>query len=73
MGHTHAISDSNERPDLDDVMTPTEEAHPDRREHAKETKHLDDAELAQSNGRLPLDGRVNTPEIAVKTAVTAGA
>jgi hypothetical protein len=39
------MSESNERPDLDDVMTPTEEVHPDRKEHAKEGKHLDDAEL----------------------------
>jgi hypothetical protein len=39
------MSETNERPDLDDVMTPTEEIHPDRREHAKEAKHVDDDEL----------------------------
>jgi hypothetical protein len=43
VGHSHAISKTNERPDLDDVMRPTEEVHPDRREHAKEAKHRDDA------------------------------
>lgn len=32
-------------PNLDDVMVPTEQAHPDRREHAKEPKHLDQDEL----------------------------
>jgi hypothetical protein len=45
VGHSHAISKPNERPDLDDVMRPTEEVHLDRREHAKEAKHRDDAEL----------------------------
>ena len=33
--------------DLDDVMVPTEQAHPDHREHAKASKHLDDDELAR--------------------------
>jgi hypothetical protein len=44
-GYSHAISETNEQPDLDDVMTPTEGVHPDRREHSKDAKHLDDAEL----------------------------
>lgn len=35
----------DEQPDLADVMTPTEEVHPDRREHAKQAKHPDDEEL----------------------------
>jgi hypothetical protein len=32
-------------PDLGEVMVPTEEAHPDRREHAKQPKHVDEEEL----------------------------
>jgi hypothetical protein len=35
----------DDAPDLNDVLVPTEEAHPDRREHAKQPKHLDDDEL----------------------------
>lgn len=35
----------NKEPTLDDVLIPTEEAHPDHREHAKTPKHLDDDEL----------------------------
>ena len=35
----------DDAPDLNDVMVPTEEAHPDHREHAKQSKHLDDDEL----------------------------
>jgi hypothetical protein len=31
--------------DLNNVMVPTEEIHPDRREHAKEPKHLDEDDL----------------------------
>lgn len=31
--------------DLNQVMVPTEKVHPDRREHAKESKHLDESEL----------------------------
>jgi hypothetical protein len=31
--------------DLNQVMVPTEEVRPDHREHAKESKHLDDGEL----------------------------
>ncbi|MBB2992844.1 hypothetical protein FHR72_004349 [Mycolicibacterium iranicum] len=31
--------------DLNDVMVPTEQVHPDHREHAKESKHLDEDEL----------------------------
>ncbi|BBX67591.1 hypothetical protein [Mycolicibacterium psychrotolerans] len=33
--------------DLDDVLVPTEEAHPDHREHAKASSHPDDDELAR--------------------------
>lgn len=33
--------------DLDDVMVPTEQAHPDHREHAKASDHPDDDELAR--------------------------
>jgi hypothetical protein len=32
-------------PNLDDVMVPTEETHPDHREHAKTPRHLDEDEL----------------------------
>jgi hypothetical protein len=38
---------ADDRSDFDDVMVPTETAHPDRREHAKTPKHLDDDELAR--------------------------
>ncbi|AMY52644.1 hypothetical protein [Rhodococcoides fascians] len=38
------MSENNE-PTLDDVMIPTEEAHPDHKEHAKTPKHLDDGDL----------------------------
>lgn len=33
--------------DLDDVMVPTEQVHPDHREHAKEAKHPSEDELEQ--------------------------
>jgi hypothetical protein len=36
-----------DEPRLDDVMVPSEEVHPDHREHAKMPKHLDDDELAR--------------------------
>lgn len=39
------MSETNEQPNLHDVMTPSEEVHPDRKEHAKEGKHVDDSEL----------------------------
>ena len=32
----------DDAPDLNDVMVPSEEVHPDHREHAKTSKHLDD-------------------------------
>jgi len=35
----------DEATNLNDVMVPTEEVHPDHREHAKQSKHLDDGEL----------------------------
>lgn len=35
----------NDEPQLDDVMVPTEEVHPDRREHAKMPHPIDDEEL----------------------------
>ena len=41
------MTDQNDAPDLDDVMTPTEDVTPDHREHAKEPKQLDDDALAQ--------------------------
>lgn len=31
--------------DSNDVMVPTEEVHSDHREHAKQSKHLDDNDL----------------------------
>jgi hypothetical protein len=37
----------NENPDLSNVMVPTEEVHPDHREHAKEPHPIDDDELAR--------------------------
>ena len=39
------MSDFPDQPNLDDVMTPTEDIHPDHREHAKEGKHLNETEL----------------------------
>ena len=36
---------SDDATDLNDVMVPTEEVHPDHREHAKEGKHLDGDDL----------------------------
>lgn len=36
-----------DEPTLDDVMTPTEQATPDHREHAKAPTHLNDEELAR--------------------------
>jgi hypothetical protein len=41
------MPDNDDEPTLDDVMVPTETAHPDRREHAKTPHHLDDDELAE--------------------------
>ena len=40
-----SIMEPDDATNLNDVMVPTEEAHPDHREHAKESKHLDDDEL----------------------------
>ncbi|MGE2714871.1 hypothetical protein ACQI4L_12485 [Mycolicibacterium litorale] len=36
-----------DNPDISDVMVPTEEVHPDHREHAKEPRPIDDDELAR--------------------------
>jgi hypothetical protein len=41
------MTEPNEQPDLDDVMTPTERTHPDHHEHAKSPKHVDEDELAR--------------------------
>jgi hypothetical protein len=38
---------ANDREETAEVLVPTEEVHPDRREHAKTPKHLDDDELAR--------------------------
>jgi hypothetical protein len=35
----------DDAPDLNDVLVPTEVAHPDHREHAKQSKHPDDDDL----------------------------
>ncbi len=40
------MTDPHSEPNLDDVLVPTEEPHPDHREHAKTAKHLDEDELA---------------------------
>ncbi|BCI53082.1 hypothetical protein NIIDNTM18_23600 [Mycolicibacterium litorale] len=37
----------NNDPDISDVIVPTEEVHPDRREHAKEPRPIDDDEMAR--------------------------
>jgi hypothetical protein len=39
------MATDNDEPNLDDVMVPTEVAHPDHRAHAKTDKHVDDAQL----------------------------
>jgi hypothetical protein len=36
-----------ETPGTDDVLDTTEQAHPDQREHAKASPHVDDDELAR--------------------------
>jgi hypothetical protein len=46
-GYQRCMSETNNEPDLDDVMTTTESAHPDRREHAKTPHRVDDDELAE--------------------------
>lgn len=38
---------TEKEPNLDDVMTPTEQAIPDRHEHGKMPGHLNDDELAR--------------------------
>ncbi len=38
---------ADDREDLSEVMVPSEEVHPDHREHAKAPKHPDDDELAR--------------------------
>ena len=40
-----STDNSNDEPNLEDVMVPTETVTPDHREHAKEGKHLDTEEL----------------------------
>jgi hypothetical protein len=39
------MADNDDQTNLDDVLVPTEQPHPDHRAHAKEDKHLDDDEL----------------------------
>jgi hypothetical protein len=39
------MTDARDGPALDDVMETTEQAKPDRREHAKASPHLDDDAL----------------------------
>jgi hypothetical protein len=41
------MTDEHTEPTLDDVLVPTEEAHPDHREHSKTAKHVDSDELDQ--------------------------
>ncbi|WP_181783786.1 hypothetical protein [Pseudonocardia pini] len=56
------MTEPNRDPDLDDVLVPEEQAHPDHREHAKTPHRLDDEELErraqqerdQLNARGPL-------------------
>ncbi|WP_161600647.1 hypothetical protein [Mycolicibacterium hodleri] len=38
---------SDDAADLDDVMVPTEQVHPDHREHAKEAKHVSEERRTQ--------------------------
>lgn len=39
------MTDAPDTPDLNDVMVPTEDVHPDHREHAKTSRPLDEEEL----------------------------
>ncbi|HEY2297052.1 MAG TPA: hypothetical protein VGH43_04950 [Jatrophihabitans sp.] len=41
------MSETNNDPAIDEVMTPTETPHPDRSEHAKTPHRVDDDELAE--------------------------
>ena len=41
------MSEPEDRPSVDDVMVPTEQAIPDHRAHAKTPAHLNDDELAR--------------------------
>lgn len=45
-GYSRGMAEPDE-PTLDDVMTPSEQANPDHREHAKTPAHLNDDELAR--------------------------
>ncbi|WP_375481366.1 hypothetical protein [uncultured Jatrophihabitans sp.] len=41
------MTENHDQPNLDDVIEPTEQIHPDHRAHGKTPKHLDDDELEQ--------------------------
>lgn len=47
IGYAPGMTESNKSSPLDDVMVPSETAHPDHREHAKTPHRLDDDELAR--------------------------
>lgn len=59
------MTEPENRPTLDDVDIPTEQTHPDRREHAKTPHPLNDDELEQrarserdqTGAGGPLEGR----------------
>lgn len=48
-----------DEPTLDDVLTPSEQAIPDHREHAKTPKHLNDDELARRAEQERLEAGVD--------------
>jgi len=57
-----SMATENGRPDLDDVMVPTEHPHSDHCEHAKVGKHVDDDELqhrTEHERDLVTDGRAD--------------
>jgi hypothetical protein len=58
---TRPLMADDDRDDLADVMVPTEEIHPDRREHAKTPKHVDDDELARRTEHEREEVRADRP------------
>ncbi len=47
LGYRIVMTENHDQPNLDDVIEPTEQIHPDHRAHGKTPKHLDDDELEQ--------------------------
>jgi hypothetical protein len=41
------MTENHDQPDVDDVIDPVEQPHPDHHAHAKTPKHVDDDELQE--------------------------